>query len=109
MRVACLALMPMVVFAQTGSITGKVVDADGGAVAMTPIKAINTQSKAEFKATTSDKGVYTITTMPPGTYDVSVEAPDFLYHPYIQHDVRVTAGPPVRLDIRMRDGITLNT
>jgi hypothetical protein len=109
MRTALFVLTSALVFAQTGSITGKVVDADGGVVAKTPLEATNTQSKAVFKATTSDKGEYTLSAMPAGTYDVAVNAPDFLYHPYLQHDVRVTVGAPLKLDIRLRDGITLNT
>jgi hypothetical protein len=109
MRTALFVLIPALVFGQTGSITGKVIDADGGVVGMTPVEATNTQTKATSKAITSKEGGYTLSSLAPGTYDVAVNAPDFLYHPYLQHDIRVTAGTPLKLDIQLRDGITLNT
>ena len=95
--------------AQTGSLTGAIVDADNKAVSKTEVQATNAASKAVFKATSSDKGEYTIGSLPPGIYDVRVESPIFLFKTFETNGVIVTAAGPKRLDIRLEDGITLNT
>jgi hypothetical protein len=106
MRIAVVVLFGSAAFAQsTGSITGTVLDLAGEAVANAPVQATNVATKAVFKATSSDKGSYTLAPLPAGSYTVSVAAPTF--NP-AQQDVAVAAGQTVRFDIHLVD-IQLNT
>jgi hypothetical protein len=93
----------------TGIISGTVTDRDGAAVPMTPVQATNTASKATFKATASQKGEYSIGSLPAGTYDVSALLSAFAFRPFVKPGVVLRAGETLRLDIRLEDGITLNT
>ena len=58
--------------AATGTITGTIVDLSGDAVANAPVQATNTATNRRYEATSSDKGVYTITQVPAGVYELSV-------------------------------------
>src|SRR5712671_2337248 len=85
-------------FAQSsGEITGAITDADGAAVPGMPVQATHAETKAVFKTTSSALGDYTLTGLPAGAYEVSVDAPPALYRPYFRKDVMVrpgTAGTP---------------
>ena len=57
----------------------------------------------------SEKGEYSIGQLPAGTYDVSVLISAIVFHPFVRQDVALRAGQTLRVDIRLQDGITLNT
>src|ERR1700722_4878989 len=85
-------------FAQaTGTITGTVVDLAGDVVANAPIQATNMATRTLYKATSSEKGGYTIAQLPAGAYELSVAAPGF--NLYAQQNVAVAAGhtPPLHI------------
>jgi hypothetical protein len=76
--VALLALCGTAAYAQSaGTITGTVVDSDGEAVANAQVQATNRSTKAVYKIAGSEMGHYTLATLPPDAYDVSVTAPGF--------------------------------
>ena len=52
-----------------------------------------------YKAAGSEQGHYTLATLPPGTYDVSITAPGF--NAYNRQNVSVGATEPLRLDVRL--------
>ncbi len=83
-----------------GTITGTVVDSDGVAVANAQVQATNRDTKSVYKTAGSAKGRYTLATLPPGAYDVSINAPGF--YPSNQQ-VSVGAKEPLRLDVRLLD------
>ena len=87
--------------AGTGSVTGTLVDLAGDVVANAPIQATNTATKTLYKATSSEKGGYTIGQLPAGVYELSIAAPGF--NPFSQQGVAVAAGQTLRLDIRLVD------
>src|SRR5438309_8450775 len=56
------------------AIQGSVVDASGAVVPGATITATNQQTGVSSKTISSDAGVYRIAGLPPGTYDVTIEA-----------------------------------
>lgn len=91
----------------TGSISGTLFDSIGDPVDFNAVQVKNAASGAVFKTTTSAKGKYTISDLPPGVYDVSVSAPGL--RPYEKKGVNVDASQTVALDIRLEDTTQLNT
>ena len=61
----------------TADITGRVTDEQGRVVPGATITATNKGTGAARTVTTDDAGEYTITQLPPGKYDLSVEAKNF--------------------------------
>jgi hypothetical protein len=92
-----------------GTITGFITDADRRAVPNVPVQVTNTETKAVFKATASAKGEYTLSQVPAGSYELAVTTVFFAFRPYSRKDVVVQPAQMLRLDIRLQDGITLNT
>jgi hypothetical protein len=84
-----------------GTIAGTVVDSDGEAVANPQVQATNKSTKTVYKTTGSEKGHYTLATLPLGTYDVSINAPGF--YPNNQQNVSVGATEPLRLEVHLLD------
>jgi len=112
-RLALLLLLLLLSAAMTpcadsGSIRGRVLTAagKGAAVPNAPVDARNPETKATYKATTSD-GSYELSRLPAGAYEISVENVT-LFLPFHQNGVPVVAGKATRVDIRL-DDINLNT
>jgi outer membrane receptor for ferrienterochelin and colicins len=104
-RFLCLALTTATpALAQTGSIGGRITDSTTTApVAGADVRAVSGTSIAGAAIAGSD-GVYRITNVPPGTYDLVVK-----YIGYAQRRipaVRVAAGQNVSLDIRIAGTVT---
>jgi len=93
--------------APTGSITGTLFDSIGDPVDNNAVQAKNTESGAVFKATTSRDGKYTLANLPPGTYDLSANAPGL--RPFEKKGVSVGVSQTAKLDIRFSDTTQLNT
>jgi len=91
----------------TGSISGTLYDSIGDPINNNLVQAKNTESGAVFKATTGAKGEYTLSDLPPGTYDVSATAPALT--PVMKKGVTVEASQTASLDIRLGDTTQLNT
>jgi outer membrane receptor protein involved in Fe transport len=58
-------------------LTGQVTDTSGALVAKAVVTLTNTNTGAVRTVETDDNGSYTITQVPPGTYDLSVKGPGF--------------------------------
>src|SRR6202020_3196235 len=63
------------------------------------VQATNKSTKAIYKAAGSTQGRYTLATLPPGAYDVSINAPGF--YPNNQQNLSVGVKEPLRLDVRL--------
>jgi hypothetical protein len=64
--------------ASTATIVGSVVDAaQGASIPNATVTATNVATRIAFSTKTTSTGDYTITLLPPGTYDVKVEAQGF--------------------------------
>ena len=72
-----LLAAPVVAQVTTADITGRVLDQNGAAVASATITARNIGTGQERTVQSDQNGNYTLSELPPGTYDISVEAPNF--------------------------------
>jgi hypothetical protein len=73
---AAIILQPAM-FAQTASISGTVMDASKSAVPGATIKATNSATGATRTTESGDAGTFTLTSLPPGQYSVSVDKQAF--------------------------------
>src|SRR5882672_8143183 len=86
-------------FAQTGTISGKIVTVSGGnPVPKAAILVKNTATVASFSTQSAENGSYSIASLPPGSYELSAEFPP-LFLPFRQKDIQVQTGQTVHFDI----------
>lgn len=103
----CWLLFALGMLAQSvGTITGTVADLGGDPVKKAEIQATNQDTKAVYKATTSADGVYTLTQLPAGTYELSSTTQGF--NPFVQRGVAVAPAQTLQLNLRLVD-FQLNT
>ena len=94
---ACM-MMPGIVFAQTGEITGTVSDSLSG----DPIPGVNVVIAGTSQgAATSAEGAYTISGVEPGSYDL--QASFIGYETKLIEGVEVEAGEATEVDIRLTE------
>jgi hypothetical protein len=85
--------------ADTGAITGTVVDPSGALVPRAAM-VINSQGTGEKRGLATDgEGNFSVQFLPPGKYDLTVRAAGF--EPLILHDVQVHLTEVSRLDIQL--------
>lgn len=81
--VACiafsLALYPTSVFAQgsTAALSGRVADSQGLAIAGAHVQALNVETNVGYPTETDQAGLYSLPTLPPGSYQLTVDAAGF--------------------------------
>ena len=92
-----IAMMAVTALAQTetGQITGKVTDPNGALVAGAAVTLTSVETGAQRTATTNDDGIYAITNLQPGVYDIAVQAANFAKS---TQRVQVTVGAKASLD-----------
>lgn len=105
MRLAAyLVCVCAVIFAQTdtATITGLIVDSSGSPVAEAVVRAANLATGANFNAQSNDSGVYVLTALPIGSYDVSITRAGF--QTVRRVDVVLSAGTRARIDASLQVG-----
>jgi len=70
------AATPPTTAGTTGTVTGTVTDQTGAVVAGAKVEISNAKGFKQ-SITTNDQGIYTVSGLAPGTYDVSISAPNF--------------------------------
>src|SRR5262249_13583651 len=85
-----------------GSITGRIVDNNGAAVANAPVTITNTATNVSSSATTNGDGDYTALYLIPGNYSVTVEAAGFKKSTRQKIEVRV--GDKLQIDLQLEVG-----
>ena len=107
--VALLVLAPFFVSAPrtaaqtvTGTIVGTVLDAQGAVVPNASISAKNQDTGAERTAVSETSGEFTISSVPAGSYDVTISASGFQQQ--VRNGVTMTVGATLRLDFRLSVG-----
>jgi hypothetical protein len=97
-------LTPTTVSAQVlyGGITGQVADQQGGALPGVTVTATNAGTNISFETVTDGTGLYTFRNLLPGTYNLAASLTGF--KELRQTGVPVTAGNPVRIDLKLEIG-----
>jgi hypothetical protein len=80
---------------ETGQITGKVTDPNGAVVTGAAVTLSSVETGVQRTATTNDEGVYAITNLQSGVYEVVVEAANFARS---TQRVQVTVGAKASLE-----------
>src|SRR6266508_3224335 len=95
-----VAFLSGVAFGQinSGQLTGKVYDPNGARVPGAIDQAKSMETGLERLATTNDEGFFIITNLPPGVYEIGVQAQGFAVR---AQRVRVFVGSVVRIDTQL--------
>lgn len=100
---ALIAFAPGSAAAQAGaSLTGAVKDATGGVVPGATVTLRNTETGETRQVVSGDEGLYRVTNLPRGTYEVTTELSGF--RTVTQSGVLLTVGDTVRLDFTLEIG-----
>ena len=102
--IACLLLVcavPVVSRAQqsaTASLSGRITDQQGGAIAGTQIIAIQKGTGIQRKAKSNDEGLFVLTNLAPGEYEVKIEMSGFRVKTY---SAELQVGQSASLDVTL--------
>ncbi|HEX9119278.1 MAG TPA: carboxypeptidase regulatory-like domain-containing protein, partial [Terriglobales bacterium] len=86
----------------TGQLNGTVTDVSGAVVTNAQVSARNPETGLQRTATTGATGDYVIALLPPGNYDVRVQAQGFTTA--LQKNVSLLVGRSVSLDFQLKPG-----
>ncbi len=102
--VAAFLLAAFPVFSQQfrGSLSGRVLDQQQGAIAGAKINVTATETGAKFNTVSNGDGTYVVPFLPPGAYSMAVEAPGFKRH--VNNQVRVTTNEREQIDVTLEVG-----
>ena len=84
----------------TGDITGRVTDPEGKVVPGATLTVTNKANGASRTATTNDSGDYTVSQLPPGKYEVAVEATGFSKSLLQDFVLNVGAKPTLNFELQ---------
>ena len=98
--ILCILLLSLTIAAQqqTGSLRGQVTD-ELGALVVGATVTLTAADGSQKTAVTNAEGVYTINSLVPGPYTLSVAAPGF--SPYVKTELTIAAGPRTTHDVRL--------
>lgn len=85
-----------------GVITGVVNDPSGAPVANAKVEAVNTGTNRTFVSVSTAEGVYVLTSLPAGTYDLRLEVAGF--KTFQRKGLAVGAGQTLRVDVALEVG-----
>src|SRR5215467_1640842 len=89
-------------FAQTGAITGTIKDPSGAVLPGVSISLTNIGTNAERKTTSDERGDYTVTLMPVGTYRIRAELTGF--RAGIAENIKLDVNEQLRIDFALQVG-----
>src|SRR5689334_19814413 len=100
----CILTLAISAFGQTdrGTITGTVADATGAVIPGSNVTATNTQTTLKYETVSTETGNFTLTQLPGGTYELTVELPGF--KKYVRQGITVLAATTVRIDATLEVG-----
>jgi hypothetical protein len=104
--IATAALSSTPAFAQGGrtttSLSGTVTDASGAVIPGATVAVKNNATATEFHATTNDSGLFTVPSVDPGSYTVTISLMGF--KTVVLNDVRINAGSPAAVKVALEVG-----
>ena len=86
----------------TATITGNVTDPSGASVLGARIRAINQANGLDYNATSGDSGVYVLTALPIGTYDLEIGNDGF--QTTRRRGIMLNAGTRAKVDVQLALG-----
>jgi hypothetical protein len=86
----------------TTSLSGTVTDASGGVIPGATVAVKNNATATEFHATTNESGLFTVPSVDPGSYTVTVTLMGF--KTAVLNDVRINAGSPASVKVALEVG-----
>jgi len=107
--IAAVLLTPATAPAQTlyGSIVGNITDAQGAAIPGVAVTATNTGTGLKLDTVTNADGTYTFRNLQPGVYELAAALEGF--RTLNQTGVPVSAGNPIRMDMKLEVGALAET
>ena len=104
LAVTFLCLSPVTIQAQTlyGTIAGQVQDQQGAAIGRAEITVRNVETGAVRKVNADDSGAYQVTSIPPGTYEVTASIAGFKTE--VRSGIGVTVGAEVAVNFSLTVG-----
>jgi hypothetical protein len=102
-------LLVSAAFAQTdrGTITGTVLDPTGAVIAGAMIEAKNAATNETYNAGSTGTGNYTLSNLPAGAYDLTVNASGF--KKYVRPGITVQVAETARIDATLQIGAASDT
>jgi hypothetical protein len=87
---------------ETATITGEVRDANGSVVPKATITVTNVETSVSIRSETNDQGLYTVPSLKPGPYSITVEKAGFKKS--VRSGVTLQINQVARLDVNMQVG-----
>ncbi len=108
MFIALLVVFPLTGMAQqeTATITGEVKDAGGAVVPKAMITITNVETNTSLKSETNDQGSYTLPSVKPGPYSLTVEKTGF--KKFLRSGLILQVNQTARIDVSLEVGDLTN-
>jgi hypothetical protein len=100
---AFLATAPLLAQTQFASFTGTVTSRDGNPLPDIEVVATNVATQVTYTARSNERGLYTISALPIGTYKVRAQAPSF--RAFETNPIRLESGQTARVDVALQLGV----
>ncbi len=97
-----LPLIPAFSQSDRGTLTGTISDSAGSVIAAANVSVTNAATGIALKTVTTSTGSYTVTSLPVGTYAVTVQVPGF--KTFQQNGVRIDVAQTARIDVTLEVG-----
>jgi Carboxypeptidase regulatory-like domain/TonB dependent receptor len=91
----------------SGTIVGTVIDPSGGVIAGASVDVTNVGTNITSHTITTSSGDYTVPYLPPGTYQVTVQAPGFQKN--VTSNINLVVGQTERVNATLRPGAVAET
>jgi len=85
-----------------GTITGTISDPTSAVIPGASVTATNGETGAKYETISTETGNYTLTQVPPGVYQLTVELPGFKR--YVRQGITVLVAQTLRLDVPLEVG-----
>src|ERR1700722_14541870 len=86
----------------SAGITGRVADPSGGSIVNAKVAAKDLDRGTDWPTTTNEDGIYAFPRIPPGRYELRIEAPGF--KTYINPEVALEVNQRARVDVHLEGG-----
>jgi hypothetical protein len=87
----------------SAGVTGRVTDPSGSSIVNASVTAKDLDRNIEYPTKTNEDGIYAFPRIPPGNYELRVEAPGF--KTYLQSALHLDVNQRARLDVPMQVGV----